>query len=126
RRELKANLLPNPDKEVVDVFADAKVLALRGVGADQTVAITDEPLITGWRRLSDWIEIEREFLIWRDGLDAALANWEKLNRHKSALRRGVPLKEAQERPDNRRADLNAAETEYINVSIAAESRSHTI
>ena len=123
-RELKTSLLP--DREIVMTFVDAKVIELRETETGQTAAIADEPLITGWRRLSDWIEADREFLIWRDSLDAALANWQKLNRHKSALLRGVPLEEAQKNLESRNADLNTSELEFINASTAAENRSENI
>jgi MinD-like ATPase involved in chromosome partitioning or flagellar assembly len=88
---------------------------------EQTVGLADERLLTGWRTLLEWLEIDQEFLIWRQQLKAYLSDWERTGRSTSALLSGPILREAEHWLLKQKADLNAAESAYIAESTVFEA-----
>ena len=118
-RELKSLIVDPP---TLQAFVGPKVIAFRKTDTETYFRVADETLVSTWRRLSEWIAADLEFLRWRDSLDAAKANWEKFGHAKEGLLRGLPLQEAENRLTGRRADLNTAEEEYIQASKKAGRR----
>lgn len=64
------------------------------ISGEETVEVVHEALISGWQRLREWIENNREFRTWQERLRAAIRLWEKSNRDDGALLRGFLLREA--------------------------------
>jgi two-component sensor histidine kinase len=64
------------------------------ISGQETVEVVHEALISGWHRLREWIENNREFRTWQERLRAAMRQWEKSNRDDGALLRGFLLTEA--------------------------------
>jgi formylglycine-generating enzyme required for sulfatase activity len=89
---------------------------------EETVEVAHEALIHHWARLQTWLDEDREFLLWRQRLRGALANWERTSQDEGSLLRGGLLAEAErwltERPDG----LNPDERDYIQESIALRMR----
>jgi hypothetical protein len=110
--------LTEPERDVIGPFVEARLLVLdRGeAAATQTVEVAHEALIRGWRRLGEWVDQQREFLLWRQRLGQALAEWELTARDRDALLRGPALKEALARTRERKADLSGPEREFIQLS----------
>ncbi|MET8583487.1 DNA-binding protein [Streptomyces collinus] len=77
---------------VLDRLARARLVTLD----HGTVDLAHEALITGWPRLSGWIEEEREQLRAHRRLTEAARTWEDLGRDPGALYRGTRLATAQE------------------------------
>lgn len=119
-RELKA--LDEPQKAILGIFVAAKVLALRENEQRETVFLADESLISAWRRFSDWIGADLEFLRWRNSLDAARADWERFGRRREGLLRGHPLTEAETWMSSRLRDFNLSEFTYVSESRRARTR----
>ncbi|MFQ5793681.1 MAG: TIR domain-containing protein [Candidatus Bipolaricaulia bacterium] len=100
------------------VTEEEKVGVAREVFGKETVEVVHEALVRGWKQLQSWLDEDREFLLWRQRLRAALTEWERTERDEGALLRGASLAEAErwltERPD----DLNPDEQGYTQESLA--------
>ena len=117
RRRLERDALSESERSVLQSFVDARLLVLdRGESAGVAVELAHEALIHAWRRLGDWVEEQREFLLWRQRLGQALAEWQRTGGDKSGLLRGPALKEAETGTRQRTADLSAAEQKFIGLS----------
>jgi len=93
------------------------VTGLDSAGA-QIVEVVHEALIGGWDRLQSWIDSDRAFRTWQEGLRTAQRQWELSNRDDGALLRGAPLAQAENRLAERGTELSPAEEEFIQASIA--------
>jgi len=80
---------------------------------EETVEVTHEALVEGWDRLERWLDADREFLLWRQRLRAALEAWGRTQQDDGTLLRGAPLVEAEEWLERRREELSTEEREFI-------------
>jgi WD40 repeat protein len=87
----------------------------------QTVEIVHEALIREWERLGQWIELDRDFRTWQQGLRVAIQHWRISGRDEDALLRGKPLVDAEEWLQKRPEELTA-EKEYVLASLALRHR----
>ncbi|WP_086667199.1 hypothetical protein [Lentzea kentuckyensis] len=118
RRAYRAELGEDQDTALVlDRLVEARLVT---VDRDR-VELSHEALIRSWPRLRNWIEEGREELRLHLELTAASTAWESLHRDPGALYRGVRLARARQWSDSGRAALTAAEREYLDLSIAAET-----
>ncbi len=99
-------------------LADCR-LVVTGLDSDgiQTVELVHEALIRGWERLQSWLEADRAFRTWQEGLRVALRQWEHSDHDEGALLRGVPLTQSENWQTERQTELSPAETEYIQSSV---------
>ncbi|MDX3386264.1 hypothetical protein PV682_33110 [Streptomyces niveiscabiei] len=80
------------DSEVLEHLADARLITLDG----DTVELAHEALITGWPRLSGWIEENRDRMRAQRSLAEAARGWTELDHDPGALYRGERLTRAEE------------------------------
>jgi DNA repair exonuclease SbcCD ATPase subunit len=85
-------------------------------GTEQTVEVAHEALISNWSTLRNWVNEDREFLLWRERVDTLLAEWERVEGKEDALLRGSLLIEAQKWFDQRSEDLSDQERKFIAAS----------
>ncbi|MBT7071021.1 MAG: TIR domain-containing protein [Anaerolineae bacterium] len=112
-------------KTVLDALVDARLLVARhdeSSGQD-TVEIIHETLLREWGLLEGWLQNDRQFLFWREGLRESQQAWMESGQDEGALLRGVPLAEAEGWLEKRRDDFRDVEKEYITRSIALRKRS---
>ncbi len=81
----------------------------------ETVEVVHEALIRSWGQLQEWMDADREFRRWQEGLRAARRAWEESGRDDGALLRGAPLVNAEEWRESRADELSQAEIEYIEI-----------
>ena len=72
--------------------------------------------------LRDWVETNRDFLLWRGRLGAAVADWDRTHRDASVLLRGPLLAEARRWQAERAEALSGREVEFIRASRTAQAR----
>jgi tetratricopeptide (TPR) repeat protein len=114
--EATQNVLRNLDSTpLVTIERDA-------VSGEASVQLSSDDLLRNWPLLQSWIQEDREFLLWRQKLDIAVAEWKRLNEDNGALLGGAPLELAKRWQSGRPDDFNENETDYINRSIAEEER----
>ena len=99
---------------MVRVTTETRNASGRSTGsADRTLALADDRLLTAWRGLTEWVNGDREFLMWRQQMRTYLGDWERSGHDDGALLSGRLLSEADGWTLRRKDDLNAAELEYI-------------
>jgi Flp pilus assembly protein TadD len=124
RRALRAELVSKaaPDAAVaalLERLTASRLVVLCTSGREAPAAELVHPaLAQQWPRLREWIEVDREFLRWRELLNAYRADWEKSKRDPGGLLSGAQLETAKAWSSSRGADLNAQELEFIGLGEA--------
>ncbi|HEX6200885.1 MAG TPA: WD40 repeat domain-containing protein, partial [Thermoanaerobaculia bacterium] len=112
--------LPPGVRGLLERFVSARLLVSRDEGGERVVEVAHEALFRSWGHLRDWLDEDRELLLWRRRLRTALDAWRETQRDEGALLRGVALAEA-ERWLAERPESLEEEREFIETS-AAEAR----
>jgi formylglycine-generating enzyme required for sulfatase activity len=81
-----------------------------------TVEVAHEALIRGWERLHRWVDEDRAFLLWRQGLRMQAGEWAQRGHEKDALLRGRVLTEAEGYLTQRAEALTDTEKVFIRAS----------
>jgi formylglycine-generating enzyme required for sulfatase activity/class 3 adenylate cyclase len=86
--------------------------------------VAHEAIFRRWDKLRDWIAAEREFLAWRNGLEAARRTWKDTpdGEKNEALLMGLPLANAQSWLVKRAGDINEIDSNFIVLSRKAARR----
>jgi hypothetical protein len=84
--------------------------------SEETVEIAHEALLREWGRLRKWMEQDRTFRVWQEGLRFTRRQWLQSGRDEAALLDGFLLSEAEEWQSQRREDLSSEEQEFIRLS----------
>jgi formylglycine-generating enzyme required for sulfatase activity len=102
-----------------------RLLVTATTEAGETYAeVAHEAIFRHWGKLKEWIAAEREFLVWRSGLEAARRAWERTpDKDKiDALLMGFTLKQAQNWLAERKVGIDEATRTFINESRNATQR----
>src|SRR5208337_4998371 len=83
-----------------------------------------EAIFRRWDKLREWIAAEREFLVWRSGLEAAHRAWANApdQSKNDALLMGFALTQAQSWLAKRSDDISEADRRFIKQSLKATQR----
>lgn len=105
-------------QSIVRSLADSQLVAIEPgkQPGDEIVQLADEALIYKWERLEEWLNEDREFLLWRQQIRANIAEWETHARRNDGLLKGTRLKAAKQWQKTRLNDLNGSEVFYISKS----------
>ncbi|MBI1763535.1 MAG: hypothetical protein HYR56_19090 [Acidobacteria bacterium] len=108
------------ERQIIEKLAAARIVNITGEARsnDATVQLADEKAVKGWTRLGQWLKDDYDFLFWRQFLRTSMAAWERTQRDQGALLSGALLEVAQSWQTKRAADLNQAESDYIQISAA--------
>ena len=110
-------------RPVVQRLADARLTVTgRNESGEQTIEVAHEALIHNWDRLRDWMDEDREFLLWRQRLRAHLDEWEDADHNADELLRGVMLGEAKDRYQERIHELSGTERRFIKESLLRQEQ----
>jgi hypothetical protein len=117
----RADLSGQAASEVADRLVSARFLVLEGGGADATLRLAHEALLTRWPRLATLIAGHRAFLGARTRLAAEASHWRARGEDADfLLAPGRLLAEAAALLLQHRADLDGATVAFIEASLAAE------
>ena len=124
RRVRKAELLPH-SAQAADVesvilrLADARLVTTTRdlVSGAEHVDVAHEALIREWGRLRQWLDEDREFLLWQQRLRTMVQQWQQSRQDEGALLRGTPLGEAENWMNQRVGDLSETERIFIQASL---------
>ena len=126
RRRAAFSELPPEGAGLVVKLANERLLVTNqyqsASGLERTVEVAHEALISNWSTLRAWVNIDREFLLWRQRLGTLLTEWERAQESDEALLRGPLLSEAQKWFDQRSQDLSDQERKFISASRALRER----
>lgn len=119
RHRVKKSDLGTEAKPILDelLYHQVALLGQDEASQEKTVELAHDSLAEKWKRLQDWIAEDRDFLLWRQGLQLAVSKWIDTGRHNDAMLHGAFLKEA-ERYWAARADaLSKTECDFIAESV---------
>lgn len=122
RRAALIDDLPAQVRPLLERFAAERLLV---IGADaqgrRTVEVAHEALFRSWGRLRGWLDEDREFLLWRRRLEAAVEAWHAGDHDPSLVWRGAPLVQAERWLAERGGALDAAAQQFIAAGLAQRS-----
>lgn len=122
-KDVKLADLSPEQKSLAEALEKEKLLVLAKDAAGQdTVGLAEDELIQNWHRFNQWIDKDRDFLIWRQKMQGSLSDWEKAGRDKSLLLQNLGYVEEKNWLDSHRRELNEAESEYIKASFEQARR----
>lgn len=104
---------------LAQLLADKRlVVTSREAGSgNETAEIAHEALILKWDRLRGWMETDRNFRSWQEGLRSAVRQWFTNDRDEGALFRGTTLSQAESWLTERGNELSEDEVEFIYASL---------
>ncbi|WP_088893768.1 nSTAND1 domain-containing NTPase [Leptolyngbya ohadii] len=82
----------------------------------ETVEIVHEALLREWRYLRNWMEQDRTFRVWQEGLRFARRQWQQSGQDETALLDGFLLSEAEAWQSKRPEDLSPEDESFIQKS----------
>jgi hypothetical protein len=106
-------------RRVLAVLAESRLVTVgveRG-GRQEMVEIAHEALVRRGPRLTQWLQDDREILVWRQRLRLILREWEQTGRDEGFLLRGPLLDEARLWLSSRSNDLTCEEKDFISCSL---------
>jgi serine/threonine protein kinase/WD40 repeat protein len=125
RSELRA-VSPNPDEmeQVIDLFADYRLLALDRDPAsrDPTVEVAHEALLSAWKRLANWLDTYQADLEFQRQLTQLAVEWESAGRETSYLLRGSRLDQLDGWQRSTELALTNLEKTFITISLQRRGR----
>ena len=89
---------------------------------EETVEVVHEALICHWGRLRGWMQENRKFRIWQQGLIVALQQWVDSNKDDGALLRGAPLVVAEDWSQQRGGEISKPQRLFIEKSVELRER----
>ncbi|HEX4964201.1 MAG TPA: TIR domain-containing protein [Thermoanaerobaculia bacterium] len=130
RRLGLAELAPEAEPEgkatasVVARLTDARLLIAEAEGDEKrpTIEVAHEALLTGWKRLKDWIEQDRESLQTRRRLEEAVVEWTGKDRDPSYLYTGSRLARAEEWAGSHPGESRPEAQEFLAASRTQEEQ----
>ncbi len=90
-------------------------------GAPKELEIAHEALIRSWRKLGEWLDADREFLLWRQRTRPAFERWQEAGQEAGFLLSGAAAVEAR-RWAERRGELGEAGARFVTASVQRERR----
>ena len=140
RRRIALTDLHEEAKPIVQALADARMLVTFGdvsqrqmptepstadppTSQTADIEVAHEALIAGWTRLQQWVNQDREFLLWIQRLRLAKNEWQRTKKDPGTLLRGAPLTEAESWLNKgRQEEVNQSELQFIQDSINLRQR----
>jgi tetratricopeptide (TPR) repeat protein len=127
RTHINLSSLDEPTRQIARKLSEARLLVIeRDSASEDRVQFAQEALIRKWQRLQQWVQEDLDFLLWRQGLQSNMTDWDKNRQDSSTLLRGSRLNAAKDWQDSRREDLTESEKLYIQLSLQKRLRSRLI
>ncbi|MCP5511017.1 MAG: hypothetical protein H7A24_04005 [Leptospiraceae bacterium] len=103
--------------EFINRMADLRLVTTgTNEKGQKTVEVVHEALIREWKRLREWISVDRDFRVWQEKIRTQEKEWRESGKEDSLLLRGSNLSHSQEWLDKRRMELGSKEIVYITAS----------
>ena len=123
RLRVKRSDLGVDSEAIVDKLVYEQLVSLRQdeMTEEVTVELAHDALAKKWERMRDWLAEDRDFLLWRQRLQPAIAKWESTEHDEDELLHGKDLAKAKRYRATRTEDLNGDERTFIAKSLRFES-----
>jgi formylglycine-generating enzyme required for sulfatase activity len=105
-------------------YPNRLLVTLTTEAGDTYAEVAHEAIFRRWDKLREWIAAERDYLVWRSGLEAARQAWQAApaGSKNDALLMGLALAQGQNWLAERAVDMPAADREFILQSRKAAQR----
>jgi hypothetical protein len=92
-------------------------------GGETYAEVAHEAIFRRWAKLREWVEAEREFLVWKGGLERDRRKWERMPAasRQEALLMGLALAQAQGWMAKRAQDLPPVDLNFVDQSLKREA-----
>jgi WD40 repeat protein len=124
RRVALPELSADTDRVVAEAirhFVHARLLTITTDDAgERWIEISHEAVITGWARCARWVDEDRAGLLVHRRLTVAAEEWQRLDRSRHALYRGVTLVEARKWRARSGDRLNTLERDFLDAGKAQD------
>lgn len=104
------------DRAILDRLVASSLVKRSTSKTGDVVELAHDALIQHWPQLREWLEEDREFLLWRQRLDSALTAWKETDKDPEALLPRSLTEQAASRLRERREYLTREEIEFIEAS----------
>jgi WD40 repeat protein len=124
RRRVPLREIGSEAQGLVQPLVDAHLLVTDidpGTGYT-TVELAHESLVQHWKKLRDWMQQQRTFLLWHERLRDSLDQWKRNERASGYLLRSAPLAVAEAWLVARRRNLSDDEISFVERSSAEHQR----
>jgi WD40 repeat protein len=123
RRRAALEEIGEGSRELLKKLTDERLLVTSpGATGGETVEVSHEALIRNWDTLKNWLDQDREFLLWRRRFAEFVTAWRRDRAQEGTLLTGAFLVEAQKWLSDRGERLVGDERNYINESLARRER----
>ncbi|HYJ88060.1 MAG TPA: tetratricopeptide repeat protein, partial [Pyrinomonadaceae bacterium] len=110
--------------QVIETLRNSQLLEITqdDSSSDSLVQISQDVLVQDWKRMREWIDADRDFLLWRQDLRPLVDRWNSTRSDESLLLRGARLDQAKEFLNRPELDVTLnfarAELDFIHSSIS--------
>lgn len=101
------------EQVVIKALTEARLLTVTQENGEDVVEIARDATLRYWDRLKKWVDDDREFLIWRQKVNASIAEWQKGGHQPTHLLKGGTLETAKQFLHERSEELTPDESGYI-------------
>ena len=123
RRPIKRASIPPSLIKVVDLFVDKHLLEAGGDDSGGTVEVAHEELFKAWDRLQNWLDEDRDYLLWNRRMDYAVQEWLQSDKSAKSLMLGETLSEAERHLQKHPGDaLDKQQEEFLEASRLAQGQ----
>jgi WD40 repeat protein len=121
RRPVMRDSVPAELDGAVERFVDNRLLVAGADDRGGTLEVAHEALFRAWNRLSNWLDQDRDYLLWNRRLDYAVQEWSEAGQARYLLMRGKSLVEANAHlREHHDEALNEQQQAFIKASRAAQ------
>ncbi len=121
RRPIKRASIPPALIKVVDLFVDKHLLVAGGDDSGGTLEVAHEELFKAWDRLQNWLDEDRDYLLWNRRMDYAIQEWLQSDKSAKSLILGETLSEAERHLQKHPGDaLDKQQEEFLDASRLAQ------
>jgi hypothetical protein len=110
--------------QMIETLRNSQVLEItqEGSSTEEFVQLSNDSLVQDWKRMREWIEADRSFLLWRQDLRSLVEQWDRNRSDERLLLRGAALRLAgdtvKEIGSNVGLRLTATELDFIHTSLS--------
>lgn len=131
RRVATWSLLPPETRPLLERLVEARLLVKdrRKLADGQeavVVEVAHEALIRHWSQFKDWVDANREFLVWQHRFNVTRKKWEENERSVELLLRGRPMSEALEWLRKNPDRFSEDERHFVLVSRSRRTRERVV
>jgi hypothetical protein len=123
RRSAAVSELPEDALPVLGYLSESRlVVTSRGPSGRATLDLAHDGLVMQWAQLKAWVDADREFCSWLEGMRGALRQWQAGGTAEDLLLRGAALEQARVWLRERGGDVSATTRQFVLCSESAQAR----